>query len=49
MFIFKEIVEEGFKKSVDDEMSFLIESRLHDFGFRGVTCVEQSVLGNQNL
>jgi nicotinamide phosphoribosyltransferase len=24
---------------------FLLESRLHDFGFRGSTCVEASVLG----
>ena len=23
----------------------LLSSRLHDFGFRGCTCVEQSVLG----
>jgi nicotinamide phosphoribosyltransferase len=23
----------------------LLDSRLHDFGFRGTTCVEQSVLG----
>jgi nicotinamide phosphoribosyltransferase len=26
-------------------MNFLLESRLHDFGFRGCTCVEQSILG----
>jgi nicotinic acid phosphoribosyltransferase len=41
----KDEIEEAFKKSVDDETMFLLESRLHDFGFRGCTSVEQSVLG----
>jgi nicotinic acid phosphoribosyltransferase len=36
---------QGFNKSVDDDMKFLLDSRLHDFGFRGCTSVEQSVLG----
>ena len=38
-------IEEGFNKSVDDDMKWLLDSRLHDFGFRGCTSVEQSVLG----
>lgn len=41
----KEAITEAFTQSVDDEISYLIPSRLHDFGFRGTTCVEQSVLG----
>lgn len=41
----KDTIEDAFEKSVDDEAMFLLESRLHDFGFRGCTCVEQSVLG----
>lgn len=41
----RDCIEEGFNKSVDDDSRFLLESRLHDFGFRGCTSVEQSVLG----
>jgi len=41
----RDIFEEAFAKSVDDDASFLLESRLHDFGFRGCTCLEQSMLG----
>jgi len=41
----RDIVEEAFKKSVDEPLMFLLDSRLHDFGFRGCTCVEQSILG----
>jgi nicotinamide phosphoribosyltransferase len=41
----KELIEEAFKKSVDDELGFLLSSRLHDFGFRGCTCIEQSIVG----
>ncbi|KAK3285682.1 hypothetical protein CYMTET_6723, partial [Cymbomonas tetramitiformis] len=41
-----DIIEEAFEKTVDEgKTSPLIGSRLHDFGFRGCTCVEQSVLG----
>ncbi len=40
-----EIIENAFRETVDEENFFLIESRLHDFGFRGCTCVEQSVIG----
>lgn len=41
----RQLVDDYFDKSVDKEFYFLRESRLHDFGFRGTTCVEQSVLG----
>jgi nicotinic acid phosphoribosyltransferase len=41
----KQLVTEAFERSVDEEFFFLIPSRLHDFGFRGCTCLEQSVLG----
>eukprot|EP01114_Cavostelium_apophysatum_P007401 TRINITY_DN1949_c0_g1_i3.p1 TRINITY_DN1949_c0_g1~~TRINITY_DN1949_c0_g1_i3.p1 ORF type:complete len:532 (-),score=140.66 TRINITY_DN1949_c0_g1_i3:48-1580(-) len=41
----KELIEESFEKSVDEEFFGLVNSRLHDFGFRGCTCVEQSVIG----
>jgi nicotinic acid phosphoribosyltransferase len=41
----KQIIQIGFEKSVDEEWRFLLHGRLHDFGFRGCTCVEQSVLG----
>lgn len=41
----KEIIEEYFEKTVDPESFFLLSSRLHDFGFRGTTSVEQSVIG----
>ncbi len=43
--ITKEIITKAFERSVDDEVHYLIPSRLHDFGFRGCTSVEQSVLG----
>ncbi|KAK3245895.1 hypothetical protein CYMTET_44556 [Cymbomonas tetramitiformis] len=40
----KDIIEEAFEKTVDEgKTSPLIGSRLHDFGFRGCTCVEQVV------
>jgi nicotinic acid phosphoribosyltransferase len=41
----KEIIEDAFHQSVDEDMYYLLPSRLHDFGFRGCTCVEQSILG----
>lgn len=41
----KDIIEKAFDKSVDEEAAFLLDSRLHDFGFRGCTCVEQSIIG----
>jgi nicotinamide phosphoribosyltransferase len=42
----KDIIADGFEVSVDEGVeSPLLNSRLHDFGFRGCTGVEQSVLG----
>jgi len=41
----KDYIEEAFHKSVDESNFWLLESRLHDFGFRGCTSVEQSILG----
>ena len=41
----KESIKEGFDRSVSASRSFLLDSRLHDFGFRGTTCVEQSIIG----
>lgn len=41
----KDHVEEAFEKSVDEEAYFLLNSRLHDFGFRGCTGVEQAMIG----
>lgn len=41
----KDLVEHSFKETVDDEAQWLVNSRLHDFGFRGCTCVEQSIIG----
>ena len=41
----KDIIMEAFDKSVDPEMFWLLNSRLHDFGFRGCASVEQSIIG----
>lgn len=41
----RDIIEEAFNQSVDENMMWLLESRLHDFGFRGCSSVEQSTLG----
>jgi len=41
----KDLIADAFDETVDPETSFLLDSRLHDFGFRGCTCVEQSILG----
>ncbi|KAJ9049782.1 hypothetical protein DSO57_1021004 [Entomophthora muscae] len=41
----RSIIERAFSLSVDDDQSFLLESRLHDFGFRACTSVEQAILG----
>lgn len=39
-------IEAAFERSVEGGSSNpLVGTRLHDFGFRGCTCVEQSVLG----
>lgn len=42
----RDVIEAGFEKSADGgKENPLVGSRLHDFGFRGCTCVEQSVIG----
>lgn len=41
----KRVITDAFEKSVDPNNFFLLESRLHDFGFRGVTNVEQATIG----
>jgi len=41
----KEVIAAAFEKSVDPEQQFLLETKLHDFGFRGCTTLEQSVVG----
>lgn len=39
------LIDEAFEESVPENKKWLADSRLHDFGFRGCTCVEQSVIG----
>jgi len=39
------VVEDAFEKSVDKDAFWKIDSRLHDFGFRGCTCLEQATIG----
>lgn len=41
----KDIIANSFDQTVDDPLRFLLDSRLHDFGFRGCTSVEQSIIG----
>lgn len=41
----KDVIKAGFDATVDEDFFFLLGSRLHDFGFRGCTCAEQSVIG----
>ncbi|KAJ1653552.1 hypothetical protein IWQ61_006346 [Dispira simplex] len=41
----RDVVKRAFDSSVDSDNYFLLDSRLHDFGFRGCTSVEQSVIG----
>jgi nicotinamide phosphoribosyltransferase len=42
----RDVVEASFEKTSDGgKMSPLVESRLQDFGFRGCTSVEQSIIG----
>jgi nicotinic acid phosphoribosyltransferase len=42
----KDIIIEAFEHSVDEDMFPLIDTKLHDFGFRGCTSVEQSIIGS---
>ncbi|OLY78254.1 Nicotinamide phosphoribosyltransferase, partial [Smittium mucronatum] len=41
----KTLISKYFDETVDPPSRFLIDSRLHDFGFRGCTSIEQSVIG----
>ena len=41
----KQHIGDAFEKSVDKENFWLLNSRLHDFGFRGSSCVEASIIG----
>jgi nicotinic acid phosphoribosyltransferase len=41
----RDLIQTAFDKYVDSDAHWKIDSKLHDFGFRGCTCVEQSVLG----
>ncbi|KAJ2807612.1 hypothetical protein H4R20_001221 [Coemansia guatemalensis] len=39
------VLAEQYAQTVDDDMQWTLSSRLHDFGFRGCTCVEQAMVG----
>ncbi|CAG8594820.1 4788_t:CDS:10, partial [Racocetra persica] len=42
----RDVIEQAYNDTVDDDVRNLtLESRLHDFGFRGCTSIEQSVIG----
>jgi nicotinic acid phosphoribosyltransferase len=41
----KSVIEQGYQRTVEDGNFGSIETRLHDFGFRGCTSVEQAVIG----
>jgi nicotinic acid phosphoribosyltransferase len=41
----RDLIGAAFKTSVDEENMGVLDSRLHDFGFRGCSCLEQAVLG----
>lgn len=42
----RDVIEAAFEQSADGGWQHpLVTSRLHDFGFRGCTCLEQSVIG----
>lgn len=38
-------IEDAFRVSCDDDKVGLIDYKLHDFGYRGVTCGEQAIIG----
>ncbi|KAJ2450561.1 hypothetical protein EV183_004201 [Coemansia sp. RSA 2336] len=38
-------IQAAYGKSVDSDRQWTLASRMHDFGFRACTCVEQSMLG----
>ena len=39
MIIINKCAIQGFNKSVEEDSKWLLDSRLHDFGFRGCECV----------
>ncbi|KAJ2412424.1 hypothetical protein GGI10_003692 [Coemansia sp. RSA 2530] len=39
------VIEDHYRESVDEDGWWTLETRMHDFGFRGCTCVEQSMIG----
>ncbi|KAI1316216.1 hypothetical protein EDD11_010326 [Mortierella claussenii] len=41
----KDVIKAAYEKSVDENKFWSLDSRLHDFGFRGCTTIEQSVIG----
>ncbi|KAJ3108247.1 hypothetical protein HDU97_001781 [Phlyctochytrium planicorne] len=41
----RDVIEDYFERTVDPSMHFLATTKLHDFGFRGCTSVEQSIIG----
>jgi nicotinamide phosphoribosyltransferase len=41
----RELIDAAFRECADEADQGIAESRLHDFGFRGCTSVEQSVIG----
>ncbi|KAF9982724.1 hypothetical protein BGZ65_002559 [Modicella reniformis] len=41
----RDLIQAAYDKSVDPDGVWTLESRLHDFGFRGCTSVEQSIVG----
>ncbi|RIA95880.1 nicotinate phosphoribosyltransferase family-domain-containing protein, partial [Glomus cerebriforme] len=38
-------IEKAYQETVDDEGFWTLENQLHDFGFRGCTSIEQSIIG----
>ena len=41
----RDLIQDAYNKSVDADGFWSLESRLHDFGFRGCASVEQSIIG----
>ncbi|KAI8923441.1 nicotinate phosphoribosyltransferase family-domain-containing protein [Entophlyctis helioformis] len=41
----RDVIERAYHDTVDDFGMWSLDSRLHDFGFRGCTSVEQSIIG----
>ena len=41
----KDYIIDSYKRTVDSNGQWSLDSRLHDFGFRGCTSVEQSIIG----